>query len=218
MADTTTLEALRQCRDALQDGLSFCSSVRSGKDRSVILGDCTMYAQTAEWCEWGEEEVAPKIRAALAAADAALSVPAGWRLVPAEPTHDMVKAGRRAFRDGLIGSVSDAYRAMLAAATQPTPAALSVQAEPVAWRFAGSYWTRYESIHEALRKQVEPLYATPQPPAPVPAVPLTDKQIGDLIPFTNRQHSGVNAWGLADMVWFARAIERAHNITGGSND
>lgn len=112
----------------------------------------------------------------------------------------------------------DDFREDARAALAAADAALSVQAEPVAWRFAGSYWTRYESIHEALRKQVEPLYATPQPPAPVPAVPLTDKQIGDLIPFTNRQHSGVNAWGLADMVWFARAIERAHNITGGSND
>lgn len=140
VSDTPTLEALRQCRDALQDAI----------DRPFIT-------ENADW--WIQ------VRAALAAADAALSV----------------------------------------------------QAEPVAWRFAGSYWTRYESIHEALRKQVEPLYATPQPPAPVPAVPLTEEQIGDLIPFTNRQHSGVNAWGLADMVWFARAIERAHNITGGSN-
>ena len=42
--------------------------------------------------------------------------PAGWRLVPETPTHDMVKAGRRAGRDGMLATVSDLYRAMLAAA------------------------------------------------------------------------------------------------------
>ena len=45
--------------------------------------------------------------------------------------------------------------------------------------------------------------------------PLTHEQISDLIPFTDRQHNNslFPCWSIVDMVWFARAIERAHGIT-----
>ena len=46
-------------------------------------------------------------------ARAALSVPAGWKLVPIEPTPGMLQAGEGA------GRVGPAYRAMLAAAPSP---------------------------------------------------------------------------------------------------
>lgn len=53
--------------DALEDALSVCSSVDRSKSRTVDRGGCTMHLQTAEWCNWLADEVAPKVQKALAA-------------------------------------------------------------------------------------------------------------------------------------------------------
>jgi len=62
-------------RTALEDALSVCQSVHTGRDRRVVRDGCVLYLQTEEWCKWAEEEVAPKLRAALAAPQPAESVP-----------------------------------------------------------------------------------------------------------------------------------------------
>lgn len=51
--------------EALRDALSVCSSVSVSRDRKIVREGCTLYAQTEEWCNWAENEVAPKIRAAI---------------------------------------------------------------------------------------------------------------------------------------------------------
>jgi hypothetical protein len=53
--------------EALEDGLSVCRSVSTGRDRRVVTDGCVSYSQTEEWCKWLEDEVAAKLNAALAA-------------------------------------------------------------------------------------------------------------------------------------------------------
>ncbi len=69
--------------DALRDALSVASSVCISLDRRVVRDGCVMYLQTEEWCRWAEQEVAPKLRSAIAAiaASAASAAPAA----PAAP-------------------------------------------------------------------------------------------------------------------------------------
>ena len=62
------------------------------------------------------------LRAALEQPDVRIrtSVPAGWKLVPVEPTDEMVEAGDHEIEKwGVDASSSGAFRAMLAAAPQP---------------------------------------------------------------------------------------------------
>lgn len=59
--------------EALREGLSACSSVSMARDRRVLLDGCVSYRQTEEWCKWVEEEIAPKLRAAIAKATGAAS-------------------------------------------------------------------------------------------------------------------------------------------------
>lgn len=53
--------------EAMQEALSVCDSVSMSRDRRVVREGCVLYMQTEEWCQWAEQEVAPKMRAALAA-------------------------------------------------------------------------------------------------------------------------------------------------------
>jgi hypothetical protein len=79
--------------EAMQEALSVCDSVSMSRDRRVVRDGCVLYLQTEEWCQWAEQEVAPKMRAALAAVQHAAeataqapapehgpSLPSGWRV------------------------------------------------------------------------------------------------------------------------------------------
>ena len=61
---------------AARDALSVCDSVSTSRDRRVVRYGCVLYLQTEEWCTWAENEVAPKLRAALKAIAAAPAAPA----------------------------------------------------------------------------------------------------------------------------------------------
>lgn len=64
------VEQLQSERDelliALKDAVSVCQSVSISRDRRIVRDGCTLYAQTEEWCKWVEEEVGPKLIAAIA--------------------------------------------------------------------------------------------------------------------------------------------------------
>jgi hypothetical protein len=51
----------------------------------------------------------------------AQTIPAGWQLVPVEPTHQMIEAGNDGFRnpDSRRHTVSSCYKSMLSAAPKP---------------------------------------------------------------------------------------------------
>ena len=123
-----------------------------------------------------------------------------YKLVPVEPTPEMLKAA-----DCMIDCdpiwMARAYRAILAAAPQPS-------AEPVAWgnfkedgTLVGLSQYPEDQTNWAGRK---PLYTHPQPAT---QEPLTEEMIDklDCIPNVPGIHFG-------DVVDFARAIERAHGI------
>ncbi len=63
-------DELRAQRDelleALRDALSVCRSVSICRDRLVKRDGVVMYLQTEEWCRWAEDEVGPKLEAAIA--------------------------------------------------------------------------------------------------------------------------------------------------------
>jgi len=63
---------------------------------------------------------------------------------------------------------SGAIAALRAALAEP-------QAEPVAWRFAASFWANLKNVPNDLRPHLTPLYAAP--PQRQPLTPLTDEQI-----------------------------------------
>lgn len=113
-------------------------------------------------------------------------VPEGWKLVPAEPTDDMLIATRLVLADRgqpfVWGSdAAEIYRAMLAAAPAPddaaSPAPVPVASEPVAWQWRYSYdqglWSEWGSRRDdasellasgvILGEQSRALYASPQP-------------------------------------------------------
>lgn len=110
----------------------------------------------------------------------------------------------------------------LSAAQEGTPAPVGV--EPVAWRVrrldSPNYWIIF--LHKPvdalmdLKREVQPLYTTPQPTqAQAGAVPLTDEQL-----WANDEIMSLNAdlgWHMETIRMFARAIERAHGITGGQH-
>ena len=66
------LKILRTQRDqlleAMRDALSVCRSVSISQDRRVKRDGVAMYLQTEEWCHWVEDEVGPKLEAAIAQA------------------------------------------------------------------------------------------------------------------------------------------------------
>lgn len=50
---------------ALEEALSVCQSVNTGRHHRVVRDGSVHYLQTEEWCKWAEEEVAPALRQAL---------------------------------------------------------------------------------------------------------------------------------------------------------
>ena len=112
----------------------------------------------------------------------------------------------------------DAITALREALAEPGP-------EPAAWKCAncgntsdcqgvgqGDNWCN----SCAVCGQMQPLYAAP-PAAPAPAapvVPLTDEQINEM---WRKIRAEDDSWMPLPHEVFARAIERAHGITGGGN-
>ena len=100
-------------------------------------------------------------------------VPAGWKLVPVEPTRDMIAAAAKDESSKEHPTYASMYAAMLAAAPQPPVS------EPVAWvlRDANNRnvkFLEWTSTPTGYRGEwiKTPLYARPQP-----RQPLTDEQI-----------------------------------------
>lgn len=91
--------------------------------------------------------------------------PAGWKLVPIEPTDDMLFAAEKSEPRGY----RELYSAMVDAA-QPAPVQAS---EPVAWRYQDARGNfRYRGYVEGFDREYailkpEPLYAAPKPAAAV---------------------------------------------------
>ena len=157
-------------------------------------------------------------------------IPAGWKLVPDEPTCGMVLAGEHSMKQHDFFRLDAGYRAMLAAAPQhPTTEQSSAveqpqgEQEPVAWIENVEGGIGYNPYHEAARKLPDgvrfDLYVHPQNLrckstqarlatlwGYVKAEPLTDEQIAA----ATGARPGTPTWLVA--VAFARAIEAAHNI------
>lgn len=74
--------------DALHSALSMCQSINTGFSRKVERDGCVLYLQAKEWCEWVQDDVAPKLRAALDAIAAQAQ---------AEPTPDWRELCRRLY-------------------------------------------------------------------------------------------------------------------------
>ena len=85
-------ELIRELRDALAEAHSVCNSVSTGFDRKVRRDGSVLYLQTEEWCQWAEDEVEPKVRAAIAAADAAIAQPGPTLVVGLPTTEDEAAA------------------------------------------------------------------------------------------------------------------------------
>ena len=141
-------------------------------------------------------------------------VPEGWKLVPVEPTAEMLnawcEAENKTSKHLHASDVMQAgYRAMLAAAPQPPTVKDSlttrpqVEQEPVAWQGRDGYL--YHFIEEP-KPGDRPLYTHPQSPRH----PLTDDQIGEIESWFSNEF-GLEAKHSID---FARAIEAAHGIAG----
>ena len=138
-------------------------------------------------------------------------VPAGWKLVPVEPTRDMLTAWIKA----VVVSNTTApalYRAMLTAAPQPPV----VEQVPVAWaifvdsgnaRMWSTFQPHIQKFADAEGLSVTPLYTHPQP-----RQPLTEEQIGEIGSKCEKFAKDGSEW--FDRWMFARAIERAHGIGG----
>ena len=126
------------------------------------------------------------LRAALQQPNASItaSVPAGWKLVPVEPTEKMIDIGRSlsSFPDGV-------YRAMLAAAPQPPTTEQSSVVQQPKGEQEPDAWLHSEG-------KAQPLYLHQQPKRE----PLDGEEI-------LRLWDEVDGW-----FNFARAIEAAHNI------
>ena len=96
------------------------------------------------------EKSIDSIRDALEQPDAGpqVTAPEGWKLVPVEPTDEMVEAGDHEIEKwGVDASSSGAFRAMLAAAPQP-------QSDPTPYLYYdpenGDTWTQ-EAINDGFR-------------------------------------------------------------------
>jgi hypothetical protein len=155
------------------------------------------------------------LRAALEQSDIEIpaSVPEGWKLVPVEPTNEMVQA----WLDTYEGNIQTVYRAMLAAAPQPPVVEQpQVEQEPVAWieRWYGSgpergWWIVCGRDHiahlgpaemsgEAASKIVSAHNTSP----PAQRQPLTDQQIHDCFQHRHRDKA-------TERRMITRAIEEA---------
>lgn len=189
-----------------------------GVEDSALLGNIESPFNACmhqEHCKWKHQAHHPEQRLDI--------VPAGWKLVPVEPTTKMIDAARSqsSFPAGV-------WRAMLAAAPHP-PVVEQPQGEqePVAYyvmngaalfqlfrsksqadALAYDLQKRHDLSGSLAHFHVVPLYTHPQPQRQ----PLTDEQIFDLA-----EQFGEFRYGDAQghkRIDFARAIERAHGIGG----
>ena len=84
-----------------------------GKDLKCLAG--IVQSKVAAKSVWGERAIALYLRPS--------PPPPGWRLVPEEPTEDMLSAAKDCqdadYRDGYESELFYAYKAMLSAAPQP---------------------------------------------------------------------------------------------------
>lgn len=106
---------------------------------------CNAAARAAINCAKGirSGEVVDDAHASQADAEAR-AVPAGWRLVPVEPTNEMVCDGATHCGTGMLGSYDEAakvYRAMLAAAP-------SLAEQPTVWRSHDNTGMRYPEMSD----------------------------------------------------------------------
>lgn len=108
--------------DAARELISGVRSVNRGQHHLVQVegDDEPCYYQRGEWIEW-ILELADLAEQSIAQQPA---VPEGWKLVPVEPTREMLIDGAKAARDflsenGQYPRAHAVYRAMLAAAPQP---------------------------------------------------------------------------------------------------
>ena len=138
------------------------------------------------------EVVIAKLEEALAQPE---QEPVAWKLVPTEPTDEMLKAMDECSTEGYderlyAGHAASVYMAAVdVAPTPPNP-----EQEPVAWiTQGGKGWLRWHKSYDDNKDSV-PLYTTPPQ-----RKPLTDEEIGAIL-------EGVNAYGTR-LYTFARAIE-----------
>lgn len=102
---------------------------REAMHRAFVEAICPYKGAPDPWVVW---QAAWKSHAALSAPQAAQAVPQGWKLVPVEPTEEMLVCGQEAWAHRPRGAVEDCheaahiYRAMLATA----PSAPAAQGEP----------------------------------------------------------------------------------------
>lgn len=136
------------------------------------------------------------------------SVPAGWKLVPVEPTSEMIAAGKEAMQYSIAELPAfTCYNAMLAAAPQP-PALEQPQVtqEPICY-VTGHYGGRC-TVAPSDASTVLPvgvaLYTHQKPPSQ----PLTNEQIDEGWSL----HGGGDAY----QAWFMAVewTERTHGIKG----
>lgn len=59
--------------EALIEARSVCMSVSISLDRRIKRDGSVLYAQTEEWCRWVEDEVGPKIAAAIAKVEGSIT-------------------------------------------------------------------------------------------------------------------------------------------------
>ena len=148
--------------------------------------------------------------------DAGNMVPAGWKLVPVEPTCGMVLAGEHSMKQHDFFRLDAGYRAMLAAAPQhPTTEQSSAveqpqdEQEPVAWIEPGGNRVGLNFDYEYTITEEHPrdlgwlpLYTRPQPKRE----PLSLAQIAEVFGWKP------GYLPTPEQVHDARAIEAAHNI------
>ena len=65
-ANARLIAAAPELLEALIEARSVCMSVSISLDRRIKRDGSVLYAQTEEWCRWVEDEVGPKIAAAIA--------------------------------------------------------------------------------------------------------------------------------------------------------
>ena len=102
------------------DGNQWCALFGENIQEGVVgFGD------SPEEAMWAFDAVWRKKLEPLPGAQPSLSIPEGWKLVPIEPTYEMLEAGEGTFvptyTDTPVSVPFDVYRAMLAAAPEAKP-------------------------------------------------------------------------------------------------
>ena len=156
--------------------------------------------------------------------DAGNMVPSGWKLVPVEPTQEMLDQLRFGWSDISTAQIIDRWKRTVDAAPQPpTTEDCSVveppqgEQEPVAWAVMQGGAICWEADYPFSNEpgwcdsdqQSVPLYTRPQPKRE----PLTDEAVLGVAKSIEIQFDSERLnEQIDDILAFARAIEAAHNI------